>query len=68
MKAKTKQICKKAFVWAFYLLVLVFIVLYFRDIDWSAIKNRIRDDLADYIYARTRRRPMILPVLEEVNG
>lgn len=36
--------------------------------DWSAIKNRIRDDLADYIYARTRRRPMILPVLEEVNG
>ncbi len=39
MKAKTKQICKKAFVWAFYLLVLVFIVLYFRDIDWSAIKN-----------------------------
>ena len=26
MKAKTKQICKKAFVWAFYLLVLVFIV------------------------------------------
>lgn len=39
MKAKTKQICKKAFVWAFYLLVLVFIVLYFRDIDWGAIKN-----------------------------
>ncbi len=36
--------------------------------DWSGIKNRIRDDLADYIYARTRRRPMILPVLEEVNG
>ena len=34
--------------------------------DWSAIKNRIRDDLADYIYARTRRRPMILPVIEEV--
>ena len=39
MKAKTKQICKKVFVWAFYLLVLVFIVLYFRDIDWSAIRN-----------------------------
>ena len=39
MKAKTKQICKKIFVWAFYLLVLVFIVLYFKDIDWSAIRS-----------------------------
>lgn len=34
--------------------------------DWSSIKGKIRDDLADYIYARTRRRPMILPVIEEV--
>lgn len=34
--------------------------------DWSSIKGKIRDDLSDYIYARTRRRPMILPVIEEV--
>ena len=36
--------------------------------DWSSIKGRIRDELSDYIYARTRRRPMILPVIQEVNG
>ncbi len=36
--------------------------------DWSGIKAKLRDDLSAYIYARTRRRPMILPVLEEVNG
>ncbi len=34
--------------------------------DWSSIKGKIRDDLSDYIYSRTRRRPMILPVIEEV--
>lgn len=34
--------------------------------DWSSIKGKIRDELADYIYTRTKRRPMILPVLEEI--
>ena len=34
--------------------------------DWGSIKGKIRDELADYIYTRTKRRPMILPVLEEV--
>ena len=36
--------------------------------DWNSIRTKLRDDLSAYIYARTRRRPMILPVLEEVNG
>jgi len=35
--------------------------------DWNGVKNRIRDDLADYIFTMTRRRPMILPILEEVS-
>ncbi len=34
--------------------------------DWNSIKGKIRDSLSDYIYTRTRRRPMILPVIEEV--
>ena len=31
--------------------------------DWSHLKNMIKDDLARYIYSKTRRRPMILPIL-----
>ncbi len=34
--------------------------------DWSSIKGKIRDELSDYIYTRTKRRPMILPVLQEI--
>ena len=35
--------------------------------DWNSIKGKIRDDLADYIYTQTRRRPMILPILGELS-
>ena len=35
--------------------------------DWNSIKGKIRDDLSDYIYTQTRRRPMILPILGEVS-
>jgi len=34
--------------------------------DRQQIKNRIRDDLKDYIWQRTKRNPMIFPVLVEV--
>ena len=34
--------------------------------DWNRIKNSIRDDLGDFLWKRTRRRPMILPVIMEV--
>ena len=34
--------------------------------DWSAIKGKIRDDLSDFIYSRTKRKPMILPVIQEI--
>lgn len=35
-------------------------------IDFSVFKNKIRDDLASFIYKRTRRNPMILPIMMEV--
>lgn len=34
--------------------------------DWNTIKTRVKDDLSDYIYIKTKRSPMILPVIEEV--
>lgn len=34
--------------------------------DWNTIKTRVKDDLSDYIYMKTKRSPMILPVIEEV--
>lgn len=34
--------------------------------DWSAIKGKIRDDLSEFMFSRTKRRPMILPVIQEV--
>ncbi len=33
--------------------------------DWAAIKNRIRDELSRLMYQRTKRSPMILPVIME---
>jgi ribonuclease J len=34
--------------------------------EWSAIKKACRRSLGEFIWARTRRRPMILPVIMEV--
>ena len=34
--------------------------------DWGKIKNSIRDNLGEYIWKKTKRRPMILPVIIEV--
>ena len=34
--------------------------------DWSAIKNAIKGDLSNYLYKKTKRSPMILPVIMEV--
>ncbi|MDD4264487.1 MAG: ribonuclease J, partial [Firmicutes bacterium] len=34
--------------------------------DWSAIKNNIRDVLYRFLYEKTKRRPMILPIIMEV--
>ena len=34
--------------------------------DWSYIKNLIRDTLKEYVWQKTKRRPMILPIIMEV--
>lgn len=33
--------------------------------DWGTIKNRVRDDLSRLMYERTKRYPMVLPILME---
>lgn len=34
--------------------------------EWATIKANVRDALGKYLYERTRRRPMILPIIMEV--
>lgn len=34
--------------------------------EWAAIKSNIRDVLGKFLYEKTRRRPMILPIIMEV--
>ena len=34
--------------------------------DWSAIKGVVKADLSNYLYKKTKRSPMILPVIMEV--
>ncbi|MEE1390113.1 MAG: ribonuclease J [Clostridia bacterium] len=34
--------------------------------DWATIKSLLREELRDYIYKKTKRDPMILPIIMEV--
>nr|MCR4842658.1 ribonuclease J [Eubacterium sp.] len=34
--------------------------------DWGKIKSAIKDDLGDFVWKKTKRRPMILPIIMEV--
>ena len=34
--------------------------------DWSTIKTNVKDTLRDYIFQKTKRNPMILPIISEV--
>ena len=34
--------------------------------EWSAIKTKVRDALSSFLYERTRRSPMILPIIMQV--
>lgn len=34
--------------------------------DWASIKSNLKDSLRDYIFVKTKRNPMILPIIMEV--
>ena len=34
--------------------------------EWAVIKSNLKDNLRDYIYQKTKRNPMILPIFMEV--
>ena len=34
--------------------------------DWSTIKNCIRENLREYIFSKTKRNPMIIPIVMEI--
>ena len=36
--------------------------------DWTVIKNMLKDDLHDFLYSRTKRNPMIIPIITEINN
>ncbi len=44
----------------------VFVGLNGHASDWSFVKDKIKHTLSDYLYEKTHRRPMILPVVMEV--
>ncbi|MBR5535332.1 MAG: ribonuclease J [Clostridia bacterium] len=35
--------------------------------DWTSIKTNLRNALGEFIYEKTKRKPMILPIIQEVN-
>ncbi len=37
-----------------------------KPMDWDYVKRMIRDELGEYLYKNTQRRPMIIPVIIEV--
>lgn len=38
-----------------------------KNSDWTAIKTNLRNSLGDFIYEKTKRKPMILPIIQEVD-
>lgn len=37
-----------------------------KQCDWATLKNGLKGSLSDYLYTKTKRKPMILPVIMEV--
>ena len=34
--------------------------------DWGKLKSTVKDVLSDFVWKKTKRRPMILPIIMEV--
>lgn len=39
-----------------------------RDFEWSKLKQEIRDTLSRYLFEKTKRRPVILPIIMEASN
>ena len=37
-----------------------------KSVNWAYVKNIIRNKLGDFLFSKTKKRPMILPVVIEV--
>ncbi|MDI6880693.1 MAG: ribonuclease J [Desulfitobacteriaceae bacterium] len=37
-----------------------------RITEWAVLKSQVRDALSKHLYEKTRRRPMILPIIQEI--
>lgn len=37
-----------------------------KNFDWTTLKTRVKGDVGNFLYAKTKRRPMILPIIMEV--
>ena len=35
--------------------------------DWGRIKTAIKDNLGDFIWKKTKRRPMVIPIIMDVD-
>ena len=38
-----------------------------KQLEWSTIKNSVRESLANFVYKKTKREPMVLPIITEVD-
>ena len=56
MMAEAKRVCQKALEECRYGNVR----------EWGAMKQAIKDQLGQYLFSKTKRNPMILPVIQEV--
>ncbi len=35
--------------------------------DWTNLKQALRDQLGSFLYNKTRRRPVVLPIIQEIS-
>ena len=34
--------------------------------DWNSLKSAIKGDVSDYLFKKTKRSPMVLPIIQEI--
>ena len=38
-----------------------------RHVDWNKIKVSVRDAMSDFIWKKTKRKPMVIPIIMDVD-